>query len=179
MVIVDTPISKAYWEPVFLIIQHECYKGRLAAVKNTPAYLISWGRNRIYFIADSAQDTLYIKGWVWLKHQKDWKAWEIEQIFVFSGQRGQGIGALLYEIPIVNEGLILASGSQQTKSSRAVWKRFVQTDKYKVWAQDFKKLDDIGPVIYDPESDELWSTLQIYTRTKVRGTDVRLLAIKK
>ena len=116
-----------------------------------------------------------VKGWLFLTQRRGWASWEVAQSFIFGDWRGQGLGKLLYT-EALKHGLLLTSGTQQTKSSRGMWRWLAQQRNYTVWAQDFNNLKHHGPVVLS--DGELWSPLTIYVSDGEEvKEDVRLLAI--
>ena len=123
-----------------------------------------------------------VYGWLVLDKKRNWKALQVGQSYVFPAARGAGWGKLLYDTVITREGILLASGYSQSRSSRGMWKNFVRDDTYTVWAHDFAKPDRFAPVIYDDVDDSIWSTLPIYQTTgnyESWKQDIRLMAIRK
>ena len=73
------------------------------------------------------------------------------------------------------DGIILASGKTQSKSSRALWRRFIERDTFNIWAQDFNDLRQRSSVEF--HEDELHCTLPVYERYHSKY-DVRLIAVR-
>jgi hypothetical protein len=178
---VDTPLSKPYWEP-FLKHSIRCFKKqRFEKLEGVPIYKMTWNTKLLYVLAHEVNGVYEIMGWMLLGQRKGWEALEVAQSFLFEAFRGLGWGKLLYRTIINQENITLASGYQQSRTGRELWKRMVVSDEFTIWAHDFKDLNSYGPVIYDEDAKELWSPLQIYEKEwQPRLTrDVRLIAIKK
>lgn len=177
--IADWPIPKAYWEPCFDHIVKCFARGAFERVAGTFVYKIKCGRGRYFVAAKKLAGEYHIYGWFFLRPIL--KAWSIEQSFIFTEHRGCGWSKVLYRALIRNEGLLLASGPQQTKNARHMWKRMIARGHYTVYAYDFRS-GLIADVMYDPDNDEVHCVLQLYDSkinhiTKQR--DVRFLAIRK
>ena len=181
MYIVDWPVTKAYWEPCFKYIV-QCFKrGAFERVGGTFVYRMKSGKARYYVVAKKYAGEYHIYGWFFLCQLRSFLAWSIEQSFIFVDHRGDGWSKVLYKAVIEDEGLILASGPQQTKTARIMWKRMIAKGRYTIFAYDFKN-GLIADVIYDPDNDELHCKLQVYDRHMNYQTaqrDVRFLAVQK
>jgi GNAT superfamily N-acetyltransferase len=171
--IVDAPISKPYWEPTFreivkLLPKSETLTTCIKRIDRTPY-------QRYYVLTDRRGD---VKGWMFLTQRPGWAAWEVAQSFMFDEWRGQGLGKRLYTAVLIHARLLLSSGTQQSKSSRGMWRWLAQQRDFSVWAQDFNDLDKAEPVVFS--DGELWSPLQIYVSDAEEvQQDVRLLALWK
>jgi GNAT superfamily N-acetyltransferase len=114
--------------------------------------------------------------WLYLTRKAGWAAWEVLQVFVFPELRGHGLASKIYKAAVNHDGILLASGKTQSKSSRKLWKQLIETNAFHVWAQDFKNLDlRAGVEYYD---DELYCELPVYTRDATKH-DVRFVAHRR
>jgi len=98
------------------------------------------------------------------------------QVFVFEAFRGKGLAKRLYQAAINDDGIILASGATQSKSSRALWKNFISRRLFDIFAIDYKDMSKRSQVFID-DSGEIWCALDIYSESK--SADVRLIATRK
>lgn len=114
--------------------------------------------------------------WLYLKKQKGWVAWEVVHAFTYPQLQGHGLMTRIYRTAVNRDGIILASGKTQAVGSRALWARFIRTNTFNIWAQDFKNLDQRSLVWY--EDDEIHCNLELYTKSPVLQ-DVRLIAVRK
>lgn len=141
----------------------------------------------MYYVAGEpkGKDQVTVYGWVNIRKKPHWKCWTVDQSYVFPQVRSDGWGRLLYDTIITREGIILASGTEQSTTGRRMWKSMVKKDRYTIWAHDFSDPENFAPVIYDEDNDEIWSTLKIYEKWHVSHyawqprPDIRLIAIKK
>lgn len=182
MLIVDSLITKEYWTPFFKHICRCIKRGAYQKLGKLPIYKLWWKTHLMYVAATQRGSTIEVIGWLYLEKRGDWCAWEVVQSFIFDGFRGQGWGKVLYDAVINHEKLVLASGYCQSRTARRMWKALVASNRYIIWAHDFKRLDHFGPVTYDPENDSIWSPLQVYDEhwtPAVAKRDVRLIAIRK
>lgn len=183
MLIVDSLITKDHWEPIFSGIESCFCNGKYDRV-SSEIYKMSFNRFDVTYLAYVAavdiDNTMHVYGWLLL--EKRWMAYEVAQSFVFKPFRGDGWGRLLY-ISAIEDDVLLASGNQQTKAGRNLWKGLVKSDRFHIWAHDFKDLDRVADVVYDEDDDALWSTLKIYEKykrpRKKQTEDIRLLAMRK
>jgi GNAT superfamily N-acetyltransferase len=178
MLIADWPITKEYWTPFFRYICRCVKNGQYQKLKDVPVYRMHWNKDLLYVAGTCRGSTFEVIGWLCLEQKPGWQAWEIVQSFIFSDFRGQGWGKRLFTAVIELEGLLLASGYCQSRTARQLWKKLIVADRFTIWAHDFKNTDRHGPVVYDPESDALWSALPVYDNQQGR-CDVRLLATKR
>jgi hypothetical protein len=182
MYIGDYPVTKFFWEPLFKRIVR-CFKLGLYEHIEGDIYLMHLRKYRIYVIAPWVDGEYHVIGWYYLIQMNGWQAWEIYQSYIFTDYRGMGYSGQLIDTIVNKEGLLLASGPQQTKLARGLWKSLVSKDKYTIWAHDWKNLDSWAPVTYDPENDTLDCVLPIYdvywNNPDARRRDVRLIAIRK
>lgn len=178
MLIVDTPISREYWQPTLEMLQDLVHRHG-AVKKRAGLYCITDGDTKIYFLATWKRSCFFVKGWLLLTRKPGWVAWEIAQVVVFQLFRGKGLGTSLYDAAI-NDGLVLAAGTQQTHHARDLWKTFVRTRRYNIWAHDFKNLNSFADVVYDADEDSLWCHLPLYYKWKrYDKRDIRLVATRK
>jgi len=183
MLRVDAPITQEHWKPIFDVIVRNFQKGNYEKLLGKPVYKMlvrgPWGHtNWIYVLARKPHGTFEIQGWLFLAQKTNWNCWEVAQSYIFTAWRGRGLGTKLYSA-VIHDDVLLASGNQQSKTGRAMWKSLIKSDKFNIWAHDFSNLEIFGPVTYDPETDELWSELEIYERTFWEANDIRLLALRK
>lgn len=142
--------------------------------------LINSGKSyKIYYIADKSGEPI---SWLYLYRKPNWKAWEVYQIWTFPEYRGKGLAQQLYKAAINEDNIILASGDLHTQFSQALWKSFLKKNLFNVWAQDFRNLDNVSQVAYNPDDANIECDLPIYVNPSSKEsakTDVRLVAIKK
>jgi hypothetical protein len=137
-------------------------------------------RSRYYVIALGGYGPV---AWLYLERQKGWEAWEVMQVYVNPEFRGRGFARRLYDDAIVNDGIMLASGKTQSKYTRGLWESFIRSERYDLFAIDFKDLDSVCPVFWDAESEMVWSDLKLYFTQNdpayEQNRDVRLIATRK
>lgn len=178
MYIVDTPVTKFYWEPIFTRIVR-CFTVKSFKQVDGDVYLMWMRGARIYVAATLEDDVYHVYGWYYLEQQREWEAWEIYQSYIFKDHRFQGWSQKLLHSIIVTHGLMLASGPQQTHHARGLWKKLIAKETYNIWAHDFKNLDNYAQIVYDPENDSLDCALLVYDRVTCSDRDVRLIATRK
>lgn len=182
MYIANWPLRKIHWEPFFDCIVEGFADGDYTRIPGTDVYRIDklYG-DAVYTAAKMCGDEFHIYGWFYLKKKTELKAWEIHQSYIFPAHRRQGWSTAIHRAIIEKEGLLLASGSQQTKAAREMWKRMVAQGKYHILAYDFKK-KDVSDVVYDPHKDRVVCNFQVYDsyfNSSMPNRDVRFLAIRK
>jgi len=178
---IDASIPKECSDPVFFQLDSAFRKGEYKKLRGVPVYkIVSEEDGTLFYVAATplGKDAVTIYGWINIAKKPKWECWTVDQVFVFPQVRGDGWGKLLYDTVIDKEGLILASGYEQSRLGRRMWKTMIKSDRYTIWAHDFNDTKRFADVVYDPETDKIYSKLKIYQRMGVRE-DVRLIAIKK
>ena len=173
MVIFERSVTKEFWSATHDYIMRRIHSDRYHRVGHTSVFHVHGAdTTRTYVIM---QDGAPI-AWLCLARRQNWKAWEVRQVFTFPAFRGQGLALQLYKAAINVDKILLAAGKTQSKSSRALWRRFVSTGAFNIWAQDFNDLSKrAGVEVHD---DELYCALDVYTKDFC-SQDVRLLAVRK
>ena len=182
MMHVDARVPKECSDPVFEMIWEKFQYGDYAKLRGTPVYRLvdDWDGSTFYVAAEPGEgDELVVYGWINISPAgPGWECWTVEQVFVFPQARGDGWGAVLYDAVINREGLMLASGWQQSRMGRRMWRSLVKSDRYNIWAHDFRTPTRYAGVAYDPDSDRVVSDLMLYSRRR-HHEDIRLVAMKK
>lgn len=176
MIKVDLPIMKVHWEPFYKAIVRAFARGDYENVSRC-MYKIVWQKCPIYIYAKKIKGTYEIYGWMLLTQKPRWQCWEVAQSFVFEEFRGMGIGKKIYH-GVLNDGVLLASGHQQSQHGRRMWRSLIKEGKYHIWAHDFNDTDIYAPVAWDEEEQDLYSPLVIYDRYYWSSHDIRLMARK-
>lgn len=179
---VDSSVPKECSDPVFYDLSAAFEYGEYKKLRGLPVYKIEGNDDDWYYVGakPKGKDGIEIFGWVNIKQKPGWKVYTVEQSFVFPNARGQGWGKLLYDTIISREKIMLASGSEQSRMGRRMWKTMVKSDAYTIWAHDFRNTNNYADVIYDEEEDKLVSPLKLYDRSGYYAAhDIRLIAIKK
>jgi hypothetical protein len=105
-----------------------------------------------------------------------WKSWLINMIYMSPRFRGRQLATLLYDAALIADKLFLANGPGHTKFSKARWATFVRTNRYKIWAADFKSPSTIAMVEYDEDTGQIDCDLPLYQKNCSQH-DVRLCAV--
>lgn len=173
MLILEQSVHKVHWEAIRDYIVRRLNTNRFERIPGTRVLHVFGGENtRSYAIV---RDGLPI-AWLYLGKRPLWKAWEVKQVWVFKDVRDEGLASEIYKVAVNRDGILLASGKTQSKSSRALWRKLVRQRAFNVWAQDFNNLDLRSQVWF--EDDELHSELELYSRVPNKH-DVRFIAFKK
>lgn len=122
----------------------------------------------------------FIMGALDLERRPGWTGHEVSLTFVDPEHQGKGIAGRLYDTAIIKDGLMVVSGHMQTKYSIAMWKRFVETERYTIWAHDLKDLERFARIDYDETKEDVTCELNVWFRgnRQKRNTDVRLIAVR-
>lgn len=178
MLILERSVTKKYWSKTYRKIcrlikseQFEFVHGDVAKFQFRKDLIV-------YAQLDLHNGSYRPCAWLYLWKQKGWFAWEVIQVFVFDGFRGSGLSKKLYEAAINVDRLVILSGVTQSKSSRGLWKSFIKNNDFDVFAIDIKDTKRTSQVFWDDEFEEIWCTLEVYTRIPSRTTDVRIVASK-
>ena len=173
MLILERSVTEPYWKAHRDYINRRLSAGRWRRV----------GRYGVVNIQGNSEVTTYAVlrdkqpvAWLYLGKREAWHAWEVLQVWVFPEYRGEGLASKLYRAAVNGDGLLLASGETQSKSSRALWRRFIKKKMFNIWAQDFNNLESVASV--SVEDDQLDCELPVYTREH-GPHDIRLVAAKK
>lgn len=173
MVIHERSVTKVFWQTMRDYINRRCNHGRYERVGRTNVYhVFGTDHIRTYAIFDGDDPV----SWVYLYRRPSWRAWEVRQVFTMPDFRGQGLAAQIYKVAVNHENLMLAAGKTQSKSSRALWKRFIAEDTFTIWAQDFNDLSKKAPV--EVIDDEVYCKLKLYEQDFC-SKDVRFIAVKR
>lgn len=177
----DACITKDNVDPVFAEISKSFNKGLYTKLRGIPVYKTDAEDGGVYYIAGGpdGEHKITIYGWVNIsKVKRNWQCWSVDQSYVFPQVRGEGWGKLLYDTIINREGIMLASGNEQSRLGRRMWKTMIKSDRYTIWAHDFNNIKRFGDVVYNPEDDKIHSPIKIYQKYGW-AEDIRLIAIKK
>ncbi len=184
MLILERSVTKHYWMKMYRYFFRKLQRGHYETVHGTRASKIvrfGCGKHcRAYAVIVKHEGHYRPIAWLYLWQKPGWKAWEVMQVFVFEKVRGQGLAKKLYQAAIDHDGIMIASGKTQSKSSRALWAAFIRNRTFDVFAIDYWDLRSRSQVFWDKENDELFCELQIYTpqTATIRESDVRLIATK-
>jgi GNAT superfamily N-acetyltransferase len=172
MLILERSVTREFWSSTYDYIERRVSTNRFEPVGRTGVTHVFGGDcTRTYAIIVNGHPV----AWLYLGRRPQWKAWEVRQVWVFPELRGHGLAARLYRAAINVDGIILAAGKSHTKTSRALWKRFIERETFNIWAQDFNDLNQrSGVTVYD---DELYCSLQLYTAYPAKQ-DVRFVAVR-
>jgi GNAT superfamily N-acetyltransferase len=188
---IDASVPKECSDPVFEQLNRAFQKGKYKKLRGVPVYKIDDldSANGFYYVAGKpvnpkrVADDIEVFGWINVVKKLHWHCYTVEQVFVFPQVRGEGWGKLLYDVVIDREGLILASGFEQSRLGRRMWKSMIKSDRYTIWAHDFRNPKRFADVTYDKDDDKIYSKLKIYSKGEMYwnniSEDVRLVAIKK
>lgn len=172
----ERSVTKPYWTELKEILKGQIDIEQVPAPRDGVRRVWCNKDRCAYVITEKVNDDIQPIAWLYLWQRPRWQAWEVLQVFVPEALRGKGLSTRLYRAA-VNDGLILASGKSQTKSSRALWRSFIKKKIFNVYAIDFKNLDLTSEVLIDKDDNELWCALDIYSDNKHQ--DVRFVAIRK
>lgn len=176
---IDASVPKECVDIAFSEIEAAIHNGKHTKLRGIPVYKFKGKGNDMYYVAGKkVKDTIEVYGWMNISKKPYWQCWTVDQVYVFPQCRGEGWGNLLYDTIISREGLIIASGDMQSVAGRRMWRNMVKSDRYTIWAHDFKNTQRFADVIYDDDQNKLVSKLKIYQRYGWRE-DIRLIAIKK
>lgn len=183
MFILEKPITKEFWAPVYRKIRRSYDKGhwrkvgKAGVVRVVPAGYY----NLRYYVLMTEGDDPCPMGWLWLWRYPDWKGWDETQIWIFPEFRGRGLSPLLYKAAIDDDGQTLYTGQSHTKYTKGLWEKFVREGTYNIHAHDIANLKSFCDVVWD--EDEIYSKLPLYEDEKHRRRnvkrDIRLVATKK
>lgn len=173
MLILERSVTSLHSQELFDHIKHAEQAGRKCELGRSGVFKL-WNHDEcdIYAIFKERSPV----AWLYLERQRGWQAWEVRQVFVLPEFRGRGYATRLYKAAVNVNGIILASGKTKSKTSRALWQRFIEQNTFNVWAHDFKDLSSCAEIVFD--EGELICALPVYTRKQTRH-DVRLIAIRK
>lgn len=173
MLILERSVTKEFWSTLYDYIVRRLETNRFEPVGRTGVVHVYGGEcSRTYAIVVNGQPV----AWLYLGRRPTWKAWEVRQVWVFPELRGHGLAARIYRAAVNVDGIILAAGKSHTKTSRALWKRFIEHDTFNIWAQDFNNLSLRSTV--EIVDDEVYCPLPLYTRWHSKH-DVRFVAVRK
>jgi GNAT superfamily N-acetyltransferase len=172
VLILERSVTKPFQDALYEYLVRRIQTGRFNPVGKTGVVRI-WGGETTtsYAIVVNGHPV----AWMYLGRRPTWKAWEVRQVFVFPELRGHGLASRIYRAAVNVDQIILASGKSQSKTSRALWRRFIERDTFNIWAQDFNDLKLRAAVEY--YDDELYCALPVYERAHSRH-DVRLIAVR-
>ena len=169
MLILERSVTKLYWEPVYKQLARS---RQLVLLKNTGVHVLRASSCKVMYTITANDKPV---AWLYLWRRPNWKCWEVMQAFVFPELRGHGLALRLYQAAIDADGVILASGETQSRSSRVLWQRFIENRTFNIWAHDFNSLDSTAGVEY--HEGELFCSLPVYERVK-SARDIRLIATR-
>jgi hypothetical protein len=173
MLIHERSVTKEFWSVTYEYIARRVRTNRFNSVGRTGVVHVHGGRcTRTYAIIVHGHPV----AWLCLARRPKWGAWEVRQVWVFPELRGHGLAQRIYRAAVNQDGILLASGKTQSKTSRALWRTFIKRDTFNIWAQDFNNLRLRSLVELD--DDELLCDLPVYTWNTTKH-DVRLLAMRK
>lgn len=171
MLILERPIPKYNWQNAQRYLQLK--------LETAPTRQID-GVTAIYCTELSRAYALIVENlpvaWLYLVQKPGWVAWEVKHAFTYPQLQGHGLMTRIYRTAVNKDGIVLASGKTQAVGSRALWARFIRTNTFMIWAQDFKNLDQRSLVWF--EDDEIQCNIELYTKSPVPH-DVRLIAVRK
>lgn len=172
MLILERSVTKEFWTVTYDYLMRRLTTGRFRPVGRTGVVNVTGG-------VTTTSYAIVVQGrpvaWLYLGRRSTWSAWEVRQVFVFPELRGHGLATRIYKAAVNVDGLLLASGKSQSRTSRALWRRFIERRTFTVWAQDFNDLRRHAGVEY--HDDELYCPLPVYTLNPTKH-DVRLLAVR-
>jgi GNAT superfamily N-acetyltransferase len=173
VIILERSVTAPFWQHTFKVLQKKIEAGVHQKVHGTGVVKVMFSTvERMYVLLVNESPV----AWLALVRKSRWVAYEVTQVWVFPELRGLGLAQRLYKAAVNNDRLLVASGVTQSKSSRALWKSFIEKDTFKIWAQDFKNLDVHAGVEY--HDDELHCVLPVYVKEEHPIHDVRLLAYR-
>lgn len=173
MLILERSVTKEFWSTLLEYLERRIRAGRFRTIGRTGVVCIEGGQcTTSYAIVVNGHPV----AWLYLGRRPNWAAWEVRQVWVFPELRGHGLAQRIYRAAVNQDGIILASGKTQSRSSRQLWQRFIEKDTFNIWAQDFNDLRSRASVAF--HEDELFCNLPVYTRWKDRH-DVRFIAVRK
>lgn len=182
---INASITKECWEPAYNEIDIGFQNANYSKMRGIPVYKTPGRHGDIYYVAGepSGADKIVVHGWVNVRKKAHWKCWTVDQSFVFPNSRSQGWGKLLYDTLINREKLILASGFEQSRTGRRMWKSMVKSGRYTIWAHDFTDPKSFAPVVYNEDDNTVESQLKLYEKWSYTWgnprADIRLIAVKK
>lgn len=173
MLILERSVTKEFWTTMYEYLERRIKAGRAEPVGRTGVVRIEGGPCTLsYAICANGHPV----AWLYLGRRPQWATWEVRQVWVFPELRGHGLAQRIYRAAVNVDQIILSSGKTQSKTSRALWQRFIEKDTFNIWAQDFNNLRSREPVWC--QDGELECKLPVYQRHRDKH-DVRLIAIKK
>ena len=129
-------------------------------------------------VVDYAVFGWYLIKPIWIP-SKTQGLYEVHQSYIFAKHRRQGWSETLINSIVNIDNLGLVSGNQQTAAARALWKKLIRSDEYKITAYDVIKRRRVE-FKYDPTNNELDCSFPIYDKTyPPTERDIRLIARKK
>lgn len=163
----------------------KCAHDSLKAFK----YFEKYDRDWMYFLIDtklakktdpeySKEPSKVVHGFVSLTKLPRWASHEVAMLYVNPEMRGQGLGALVYDC-VLQDKIILVSGSTQSFAARRLWMKLAQNSNYVVWAQDLMNLDRTSLVTV--EGGDFDCSFKLYndmkTKRRKQTEDIRLIAV--
>ncbi len=185
MLIVERPVPRHHWEPLYRMLTRQVQRGNAREVgivrgvmvyhcNGTGAYA-STGRwpSEFYFVVDVDYRPV---SWMMLWHQDDWAALEVVQLWTFPAYRGAGNAARLYHAAIDIDDKLIMTGSSHSTASRKLWESFIRKQSFNIWAHEINELEETSDVYFD--DGELQCSLPLYDDND--GVfDVRLVANRR
>lgn len=176
MYILEQSITSYYWKPTQDYLRRRICRGRYREVGNTGIFEVFGGKNGCttsYVLCDGLEPI----GWIYLRRNPNWVAYEVRQTFIVKDYRGNGYAEKLYKAAINTDGVLLASGCSHTKYSMGLWKKFLRKKMFNIWAHDFADLRKHAAVEIDRDG-EIECDLDVY-HDALGKQDVRLIAQRK
>jgi len=177
MRILERSVTKPFWMKIYRLLFRAIKRGDYHTLGTSRVLCVEHhDQRRSYVIVTKNGTELRPVAWLYLWREPEWVSWEVMQVFVFEAFRGKGLAKRLYQAAINDDGIILASGATQSKSSRALWKNFISRRLFDIFAIDYMDMSKRSQVFID-DSGEIWCALDIYSESK--SADVRLIATRK
>lgn len=180
MLILERSITKHYWMKMYRYLYRKIQRGHYERVGSSGVLRFRCGKECLaYAITVKHNGDLRPIAWLYLWQKPNWRAWEVMHVFVFEKLRGRGLAKRLYQAAINLDGLIMASGKSQSKTSRALWSGFVKNKTFDIYAIDYWDMKQRSQVFWDDEFDEIYCDLTLWTKVQEQDSDVRMIATRR
>lgn len=180
MLILERTVTRPFSSTNYRWLFRKIQKGQFERVSGS-VIKVQYSKNELFYvITANHRDELRPVAWLYLWRKPKWVAYEPLQVFTMPMHRGLGLSKKLYKAAVIIDGIILASGKTQTSASMGLWKSFVKSNTFDIYAIDYWDMGRQSQVFWDKDQDEVWCSLDVYFNTKQTQTqDIRFIATRK
>ena len=126
-----------------------------------------------YYLTDNSK----VIAFLYMEAIERWKAMEEAIVWTDDAYRGRGLVPALYDTFIKRDNGILISDNLHTKYAVAMWKRYIKTQRYNIYAINLKNPRQKVQVWWDNEHDDVMydsKFAELWTDSTVRGAKAYL-----